>query len=71
MQGVKLTTRNLNILTLIDPHFTFLSQVVSAVVSALLIFIECAHVALMMKVTLDKIRRREARKINLMGKCGA
>lgn len=68
MQGVKSTFGNLYILTLIDQSLTFLSQVSSAMVSALLIFIESAHVALMMKVRLlDKAANR---KINLMGKSG-
>lgn len=63
MQGVKSTFGNLDILTLIDQSFTFLSQVSSAMVSALLIFIESAHVALMMKVPLlDKAAKKQKDK---------
>lgn len=40
MQPVKFTTKNLCILTLIDQFFTFLSRITSAIISALLIFIE-------------------------------
>lgn len=63
MQGAESTFGNLYILTLIDQLFTFLSQVSSAMVSALLIYIESAHVALMMKVTLlDKATQNQKDK---------
>lgn len=44
MQAVKFTTKNLCILTLMDQFFTLLSRIPSAIISALLIFIQpCTH----------------------------
>lgn len=40
MQAVKFTTKNLCILTLMDQFFTLLSRIPSAIISALLIFIQ-------------------------------